>query len=327
MREKSIEEMDFKELRVKVQELYDELTVFRRKINDTINNLDSDNFGRSFTIEHRDMRTKIEATAEHIKATVSKKDLLTELEKYSTVEMTADKITTMVNADYVNTLIGDTYATTANMLSTIEQKASSIMLSVETKYETKEDAEDAYDEINKDVATLSSSIEVNKDSISAIVSGTHTKNILDNYLTGLVISPNSIKMVDNNSYSIYNKNGLRFYDSSDQIEGWAIGPSVAVGGVLKYYVNGGAAYTFGTGDTGTNYSTTDMVLKATNNQRGRFVVDVSKSSNREVKFDGLNYVSGDESSPYIYVNEKLLATQDWVRANGGGGGTTVAVFG
>ena len=151
--------------------------------------------------------------------------------------------------------------------------------------------------------------------------------MLKSYLTGIIISPNSIKMVDNKAYSVYSKEGLRFYDSSNQVEGWAIEPSSSYGGVLNYYINDGNCYRFGTGEIGTGYSAVDMVIKAINSQRGRFVVDVSNSANKEVKFVGLSQTADD--SPYIYANEKLLATQQWVLDNtdNSGSGTNVAVFG
>lgn len=168
------------------------------------------------------------------------------------------------------------------------------------------------------VGELSAEIDVEKNKISAIVRGDYTDDLLNDYLTGIKISPNSIKMIDDSVYSEYNSEGLKFYDSAEQVEGWAIEPNSYYGGMLSYYVNGVKGYSFGSEITARyGYATTDMVVKALNKKRGRFVVDVTDSMYSEVKFVGLNTLS--DGSPAIYVNERLLATQDWVLKNGGGG--------
>lgn len=433
--EPDVADMDFKQLRNKVQSLIDEVARMKRYYEDSINNLDASNFGRSFAIQQNNMKATIKMAADVIKTAVTEDDLAQELIKYSTIEQTAEAITSTVTAEYVNTLIGGGYVTNAMMVSQIQQTSEQILLSVSTEYETKENAETQYNSLtssialtseqiqskvsktdlekelsdystitqtasditaavsaertyvtnlldtdyytqaevdskisvsangvlvevsgvyqtidaadddysylngrinttNSNVSSLRSSIEVNADEISAIVSGDYTDSMLEGYLTGIVISPNSIKMVDNNAYSEYNSDGLRFYDSADQVEGWAIEPASDYGGVLNYYVNDGNCYRFGASTiaesstcTSRGYAYTDMVIKAINGQRGRFVVDVTNSSNREVKFVGLSYSSAN--APYIYANEKLLATQEWVLANAGSGGsgTVVAVFG
>lgn len=430
-----ISKMSDKQLRNAVQLLYDELAMFKRKYNDAIYNLDSENLGKSFTVTQNNMKAQLKIAADAIKSAVTEEDLALELKNYSTIEQTAEAITSTVTAEYVNTLIGGGYVTNAMMMSQIQQTSEQILLSVSTEYETKENAETQYNSLNSsivltseqiqskvsktdletelsdystitqtasdisaavsaersyvtnlldtdyytqeeidskisvsadgvlievsgvyqtidaadddysylngrinttnsNVSSLRSSVNVNADEISAIVSGDYTDSMLEGYLTGIVISPNSIKMVDNNAYSEYNSDGLRFYDSADQVEGWAIEPASDYGGVLNYYVNDGNCYRFGASPisesstcTSRGYAYTDMAIKAVNSQRGRFVVDVTNSSNREVKFVGLSYSSAN--APYIYANEKLLATQEWVLANAGSGGsgTVVAVFG
>lgn len=319
MSDTDINKMNFKQLRNEVQLLRDELAIFKRRYEDAIYNLDGDNFGRNFTIEQNNMRSQIQMTAEKIKSTVSKKELETELEKYSTIEQTAEQIELTVNSEYVETLIDGKYVTNATFASQIKQSSDEILLSVSEKYENKEDAQEEY-------GRLSSYISSNKNTISAIVKGEYTGTLLDNYFTGIEISPNEIKMVDGQTYSAYNSDGLRFYDSANQREGWAIEPSSSgFGGLLTYYVNNTAAYRFGSGVRGSGYDSTDMVLSAINGRRGRFVVDVSGSTYPEVKFVGL--ASQSDTAPYIYANDKLLATQEWVLENAGSGGTVVAVFG
>ncbi len=72
MSEKSIEKMDFKELRQEVQLLRDELALMKRKYEDIIHNLDEDNFGANFKVELGDKFSSIEQTADEIKSVVSK---------------------------------------------------------------------------------------------------------------------------------------------------------------------------------------------------------------------------------------------------------------
>lgn len=126
MREENIEKMNFKELRSEVQYLRDELAIFKRKYEDAIYNLNGDNFGKSFTVEQNGMKAQIKITADAIKTKVSDTDLQKELEKYSTIEQTADAITTTVTSDYVKDLVGDYYVTGVTFNSVIEQTASSI---------------------------------------------------------------------------------------------------------------------------------------------------------------------------------------------------------
>ena len=165
-------------------------------------------------------------------------------------------------------------------------------------------------------------VKIDKDMISAIVQGELTGDILNKYFTGIIISPHEIKLIDEPWYLIFSGKGLKIYDGMDQVEGWAIEPDRAgFGGILNYYVNNGVCYTFGTGISGEGYHNTDMVLKALNGQRGRFVVDVTNSGNKEIRFVGMQEPA--KNAPHIYANGHLLATQDWVL----GGINAVAVFG
>ena len=183
MREENISKMNFKKLRSEVQLLRDELAIFKRKYEDAIYNLDSDNLGKSFTIEQNNMKAQIKVTAEAIKTMVSDTDLQLELEKYSTIEQTAQQIelavirvdastdnklkeystitqtaeaiTGTVTKEYVNLLIGDTYVTNAELSSEISQSADEIYLSVSQEYETKSDAADAYDDLDSYISSVS----------------------------------------------------------------------------------------------------------------------------------------------------------------------------
>lgn len=96
MREENINKMNFKELREEVQLLRDELAIFKRKYEDAIYNLDGDNLGKSFTIAQDNLKAQIKITADALKSVVTKQDLETELIKYSTIEQTADSISSYV---------------------------------------------------------------------------------------------------------------------------------------------------------------------------------------------------------------------------------------
>ena len=93
MSDKSISNMNIKELRNEVQSLRDELAIMQRKYEDILYNLDTDNFSSRFTKEQGDMRTAIEVTAKGIKTKVSKE----ELKEYSTIEQTAQHIQNIVS--------------------------------------------------------------------------------------------------------------------------------------------------------------------------------------------------------------------------------------
>lgn len=87
----NINKMDFKQLRNEVQLLRDELAIMKRKYEDIIYNLDTDNFSSRFVKEQGDMRTAIEVTAEGVKSKVSKEDF------ESTITQTAESISSIVS--------------------------------------------------------------------------------------------------------------------------------------------------------------------------------------------------------------------------------------
>lgn len=153
-----ISKMNDKQLRNAVQLLYDELAMFKRKYNDVVYNLDSDNFGKSFSLEQNNMKAQIKITAEGLKSTVSKVDLGAELEKYSTVEQTVEAITANVTAEYVNSLIGDTYVTNALLSSEMKQTAEGIYSTVSAEYETKADAEYEYSSLRSSISQTAGEI-------------------------------------------------------------------------------------------------------------------------------------------------------------------------
>lgn len=106
----NINKMDFKQLRNEVQLLRDELAIMKRKYEDILYNLDTDNFSSRFVKEQGDMRTAIEITAEGIKTKVSNEDF------ESALTQTADQFTLQVNA--LDELLSSKITQTATKIET-----------------------------------------------------------------------------------------------------------------------------------------------------------------------------------------------------------------
>lgn len=171
MREENIEKMNFKELRSEVQLLRDELAIFKRKYEDAIYNLDSDNFGKSFTIEQNNMKAQIKVSAEKIETMVSKTDLDGMLEEYSKITQTAEMIkteVTKINETFKNYSTLDQTAESikaevveinntinATFDAKFEINAEGIYSKVSEIYETQEDADAAYDNLRSSVSEIS----------------------------------------------------------------------------------------------------------------------------------------------------------------------------
>lgn len=138
MSDLDINKMNFKQLRNEVQLLRDELAVFKRKYEDAIYNLDNDNFGKSFTVEQNNMKAQIKITADAIKTMVSDTDLAAELEKYSTIEQTAERIQTVVsksaNLDEAVLIDSLDNATDTEAIYVIQQKDDNGTILSETYY-------------------------------------------------------------------------------------------------------------------------------------------------------------------------------------------------
>lgn len=182
----NIEKMDFDQLRKAVQLLRDDVDLWRRKYEDAIQNLDEDNFGKSFTMTQNNMKAQIKANAQEISTKITAEDLGgalvnystilqtaeqiqtavisvnnatdEKLKNYSTVEQTADAITSTVTSEYVTNLIGSDIVTNATMESAIQQSATEIKQTVSAIYETKSDAEDAYDDLYSEISQTARSI-------------------------------------------------------------------------------------------------------------------------------------------------------------------------
>lgn len=226
--EPDVADMDFKQLRNKVQSLIDEMARMKRYYEDSINNLDSSNFGKSFAIQQNNMKATIKMAADVIKTAVTEDDLAQELTKYSTisqtaqqietavvsinnatdnklknystVEQTAEQITATVTSEYVTSLIGDDIVTNATMQSAIQQSANQIQTSVSATYETKEDADTAYNEINSKITQSADLITatVTKEYVTGLIGDEYVSNTVMN--TAIEQSATSIKSEVSSTY-------------------------------------------------------------------------------------------------------------------------------
>lgn len=112
-----INKMDFKQLRNEVQLLRDELAIMKRKYEDIIYNLDTDNFSSRFVKEQGDMRTAIEVNAEGIKTKVSNEEF------ESTKTQLADRITSEVK-DLDDELSSEISQTASEIRSVVSKNIS-----------------------------------------------------------------------------------------------------------------------------------------------------------------------------------------------------------
>lgn len=198
MSDKPIEKMTFEELRNEVRLLSDSLAKMKRFYEDAFYNLDDGNFSKTIIKEKNGMKAQIKVMANAIKTMVSDTDLQLELEKYSTIEQTADEIelavvrvnastdekleeystitqtaetiTETVTKNYIDLLIGDTYVTNAELSAEISLSAEEIALSVSQNYETKSDASDAYDDLDDYISRVA----LNANGISTRVTSLET---------------------------------------------------------------------------------------------------------------------------------------------------------
>ena len=139
---------EVKQLRDEVQLLRDELAIMKRKYEDIIYNLDTDNFSGRFVKEQGDMRAAIEFNAEGIKTKVSNEEFKSEMEQ------TAEAIKTKVSQEDAETL----------KESILKQTADDIKLAVESL------------DVDVDLSNYST-IEMTSDAITSVVSkGANLKN-------------------------------------------------------------------------------------------------------------------------------------------------------
>ena len=322
-----IAKMNDKQLRNEVQLLRDELAIMKRKYEDIIYNLDTDNFSSRFVKEQGDMRTAIKVTAEGIETKVSneefestKTQLANKIESEvktlgdadkelsSKITQTADAIRSEVKSatDTINGKFDD--------YSTIEQTAEQISASVT---ETKEYAEGYVTDVlaNGDYvtsATLQSQLNQSANGIYATVEGKYeTKSNANSSYSSLRSSISSVSIeADNISSRVED---LETFKSSTFTQ-------TADGFLLDGEKSGFTGYIYLTDNAG--------------NKKYTLSHDESQGFEQVMMMSAVGYniplVLGDsDSTVYIgwFGDDYIVATRKWVRDNAGSGGTVVAVFG
>lgn len=118
-----IEKMDFKKLRIAVQELYDQYVKLKRTMEDALNNIDEGNLATTFRKKIDNHESMFKITAESIESRVSYEDLENNLRQYSTIKQTADQIQMSVvqSQEYTDSAaeeLSSTFTMTADRIST-----------------------------------------------------------------------------------------------------------------------------------------------------------------------------------------------------------------
>ena len=151
-------QLEVKRLRDEVQLLRDELAIMKRKYEDIIYNLDTDNFSSRFVKEQGNMRTAIEVNAKGINTKVSSEEF--ESTKIQTAQKIESEVKTLSDADKA-------------LSAKITQTADTIRSEVKSTAETIEEKFDNY-----------STIELTDSKISA--SAKETIEYAEGYITDLL---------------------------------------------------------------------------------------------------------------------------------------------
>lgn len=374
MSDYNINKMDFKQLRNEVQLLRDELAIMKRKYEDLLYNLDTDNFSQRIVKQSKDMYTKIEQTAEEITLQAEKVDA--NETNIATLQVTAKEISSEVtevkndvstnstkitqNANAISAEVTARKEAVTDLSTEISQTAESIQMAVNATYSTpievttwsssnKDKSKvyyvtnenlyyyyDGYDWVSSVNATFGTLFEQTATGFKMAGNVTLDGNLISN----ANIAGSTLSSRNGNTYGdgavLNGVNGtidMYWGGGSAPISQW----SWTDGGSYIGATTGG---NFGVAFDGWRIGTDDnRNMKIESKTRGNgddprmFIVDVSASGSdyKEVKFIGLNSINEDETQPTVYAaitdgRECLLATQDWVIAQGFTGGG-VAIFG
>lgn len=134
-----INDMSLQQLRKEVQLLRDELAIMKRKYEDIIYNLDTDNFSSRFVKEQGDMRTAIEVNAEGIKTKVSDSDFQSAMtQTANTFEIKIitldDTLSSRITQSYndIHAVVEANYDDLSSQISSVEITAGGIQTRVES---------------------------------------------------------------------------------------------------------------------------------------------------------------------------------------------------
>lgn len=375
MSDPDINKMNFKQLKNEVQLLRDELAIFKRKYEDAIYNLDSDNFGKSFTVEQNNMKAQIKITADAIKTMVSDTDLAAELEKYSTIEQTANRIQAVVsksaNLDKAVLIDSLDNATDTEAIYIIQQKDNNGTVLSETYYYFNNvtnrweilSGDSIYTVFNQTAEgfALKGNVLIDGNAVvtkNLTLSGNVTWD-MDNSPVQTRYSSDNLNwhspMVSGDMYMQMSFDGGVSWSTPTKVvgtdgkDGWdgsdanvtpenvfnALTDSGAQQGIFAAFVNNDNKIYINAEYLATKIAEVAEILyvggEDSNEQKmikfnnaasvGSYKdytgnpptgISISGSS---VRFLGLG--ATNDTSPYIYVNGMLLATQDWVKENAG----------
>ena len=220
----NINSMNFKQLKNEVQSLRDEIAIMKRKYEDIIYNLDTDNFSQRVVKQGKDMYTKIEQNAEGISIQAEKVE--ENKQNLATLKITADEIESEVfeeNEDGTKT-------------SRITQTADAIRSEIKSATETLDEKFENY-----------STTEQTESKISAKVKE-YVTNTLDDkdYVTNaeLEITANGIRSTVTSNYNTLSGDIDDVWSYASGIEQTASRISTRVGKVENgQYTQNGETYT------------------------------------------------------------------------------------
>ena len=340
MSDTPISNMNDKQLRNEVQYLRDELAIMKRKFEDIIYNLDDENLSSRLVKEKDNMKTAISVTAEGIKTKVSKSDLDNSLSQYSTIEQTADKISTAVTSVNNNT------DEKLKSYSTIEQTADKIATAVAGVNETTDGKLENYTTLEQTDEKITA--KVNKEFVTDLIDGEYVTNAtfesqFNIYADGIYATVSETYETKEDAESTYSD----LYDSISSVSIEADSISTQVGKLRKgQYGN----YTLfkQTDDTflfdGDYMRISSAILLTDNDGNHTFSIFHNEGNgvsagNRGTYMCGVSLnldtpdplmIGASNQSVYLYdvSDDNLIATQGWVLENAGGGtGSVVARFG
>ena len=318
-----ISKMNDKQLRNEVQLLRDELAIMKRKYEDIIYNLDTDNFSSRFVKEQGDMKTAIKVTAEGIETKVSNEEF--ESTKKQTAELISSEVKKLSDAD--------------DELSTkITQTATDI------RAEVKKVEEETKNGIEKTLVSYTT-IEMTEEKInlSASQTKTYVTNLLEEtYVTksDFVVAAEEIRSTVQQNYatkgyvSEISQTADEISLRVSKVEEGKFGQD-ASGEPYTLFTQNAERFTFQG-----NYMDIQSAIRLTDNDGNHAFSIFHQQSDGNVYMWGMGdyeytpLVIGNKSSSqtqgvYLYddIDDNLIATQGWVLDHAGSGGTVVARFG
>lgn len=329
----NINKMDFKQLRNEVQLLRDELAIMKRKYEDIIYNLDTDNFSSRFVKEQGDMRTAIKVTAKGIETKVSNEEF--QSTKTQTAQKIESEVKKLTDADKE---LSTKITQTADAIRTEVQGATEILDGKFDNYSTKEQTANEISSAVKSVNETTDSKLANYSTIKQTadkITSTVTKNFVTNLIDGEYVTSEELSSEISQTVSDIS---LRV----NTVEGKTNSISVNDSGIA---IDGSRtkikSVIYLTDANGDNAAT---LYCSSQNGRHLYLNSSYNPSGGQLDYvyigdyvQAYDYDTGTwEDSHNVYVGRETggseyswkVATEGWVKKKiGGGGGTFVAVFG